>query len=182
MIPLLERQADTIVIREATGDDAVPLAAYFTVLTRERTNNTSFRASLLEATETSAAEYIRAHAWSDNTNLLFAFDGKTIVGLVAATGDNFPFRAHNAALSINVHSDYRGRGLGSRLFEPLLAWVIDESRIRRLYLEVLERNTSAIGLYEKYGFEVEGQFKDIYYLDDEDVPSYQSSLIMARYF
>ena len=182
MIPLLEKQTDTIVIRESTQGDAARLADYFAVLASELVNNTGFRSVLIDVSYNGALDYITRHAKSETSNLFLAIEGEAIVGLIAATGDRMPFRRHNAEVSINVHPDYRGRGLGSRLFEWLLPWVANESRIRRLYLEVLTRNTSAIGLYTKFGFTVEARFENIYYLLDENPPSYQSSLVMARYY
>lgn len=55
--------------------------------------------------------------------------------------------------------DYRGRGLAKRLLFDLLDWAFVEEKLFRLYTSVLEGNNSALSLYERAGFAVEGCFE-----------------------
>ena len=69
-------------------------------------------------------------------------------------------------MNLAVHADYRRRGLG----ELLLLDLYEQARSRgvvHLTLEVRASNLAAQGLYQKYGFQVEGR-RLRYYGDGED--------------
>ncbi|MGV3539587.1 MAG: GNAT family N-acetyltransferase [Rufibacter sp.] len=61
-------------------------------------------------------------------------------------------------LTVAVHPDYQGQGVGKRLFQTLLQQVeIERSDILRVELIARESNQKAIALYQKLGFQVEGR-------------------------
>jgi ribosomal protein S18 acetylase RimI-like enzyme len=66
-----------------------------------------------------------------------------------------------ADLGMMVDAGWRGRGVGSALMEACIAWATERGA-HKLVLEVWPHNTSAQGLYRKYGFEQEGFFKRHY--------------------
>lgn len=53
--------------------------------------------------------------------------------------------------AMGVVSAWRGRGAGSFMMEKLIVEARERAE-RVMYLEVIDRNESAVGLYEKYGF------------------------------
>ena len=60
--------------------------------------------------------------------------------------------------TICVHPDYQGKGVGKRLFMALLEYVQTERKdILRVELHARESNPTAIELYKKIGFKVEGR-------------------------
>lgn len=63
--------------------------------------------------------------------------------------------------NIAVRKNQRGRGVGSKLLESLIAWA-KEKGIVQIGLEVRESNKNALGLYKKYGFYEVGNRKDYY--------------------
>lgn len=63
---------------------------------------------------------------------------------------------HVGTLSVNVHDDYQGQGIGRRLVEALLELADDHLGLTRVQLEVWADNARAIRLYESLGFEREG--------------------------
>jgi len=67
--------------------------------------------------------------------------------------------------------------LGTRLMTTVLA-AARRARLHRVELTVRETNTSAIALYAKMGFEVEGRFRDAVEVDGV----YENVLGMARLF
>lgn len=69
---------------------------------------------------------------------------------------------------IAVKKTYQGQGLASQLMDKLA----DKSEA--IFLEVRESNVAALGLYEKYGFQVVGQRKNYYHNPVEN------AVLMAR--
>jgi ribosomal protein S18 acetylase RimI-like enzyme len=67
------------------------------------------------------------------------------------------------------------------LIRHALEWAKEQGYIRRVQLEVIARNTGAIRLYERLGFETEGVRRNAYRLTDEADQPFQDSLIMAYY-
>jgi putative acetyltransferase len=61
-------------------------------------------------------------------------------------------------LTVAVHPDRQGYGIGSTLFEALIAWARDaRPAILRIELETGAENAGAIRLYERLGFRHEGR-------------------------
>ncbi|TCL75003.1 putative acetyltransferase [Rhizobium sp. BK251] len=68
-------------------------------------------------------------------------------------------RSHAASLGMGVHDAYAGRGIGSALLGELVDMADNWLDLKRLELTVYTDNAAAIGLYQKFGFEKEGQLK-----------------------
>lgn len=71
------------------------------------------------------------------------------------------FRHILADLTIVVHPNFQGKGLGKKIFVAFLKEVqVDFPEILRVELFVREQNTSAIRFYQKMGFVEEGRLKN----------------------
>ena len=68
-------------------------------------------------------------------------------------------------MNIVVKKSYRNMKIGSFLLENLIL-NINNYKIKKINLEVNSNNISAISLYEKYGFKIDGIRKKYYGLDD----------------
>lgn len=155
------------VIRPARTMDAAALCAYFAIIAGERPNNTSIRRHSLTLSTAAMRERIE-QTLQDNAGALFvAVQAGNVVGYVSLSRPNDAFRAHIATLSVNVHPEWRGCGLGSALLDSALAWARSQPQIERVELEALTRNKGAIRLYRRHGFRVEGVFRNAYRLVDE---------------
>ncbi len=101
---------------------------------------------------------------------------RKVVGIVGLDRNGLARLNHTATLSIAVHDDYAGRGVGS----ALLAAVVDVAdrwwNLMRLELDVYVDNLRAIALYERFGFEREGIFRAKAWRDGQ----YVDCLAMAR--
>jgi len=98
-------------------------------------------------------------------------------GRVVGTLGLYPAHARGVvSLGMCIVADERGRGGASALMEAAMAWLAD-SDMHKIELEVWPDNARAIGLYKRFGFEVEGLRRDHYRRRDG---SLRSSLIMAR--
>jgi putative acetyltransferase len=85
-------------------------------------------------------------------------------------------RAHVGALGMMVHTDYQGRGVGSALMTAAVDLAENWLDLSRLELEVFTDNSAGIGLYEKYGFVIEGTLRAYALRDGQYADTYQ----MAR--
>ena len=74
--------------------------------------------------------------------------------------------------------DMQSKGVGTALLEAVIDRGKDHWGLRRLGLVVWAYNSPAIRLYEKHGFEHEGQFKDYV----RSGASFKNALAMARLF
>lgn len=60
-------------------------------------------------------------------------------------------------LTIAVHPEYQGRGIGKILFIEFMCRVDERPDIMRVELIARESNAKAIGFYERLGFTIEGR-------------------------
>jgi putative acetyltransferase len=82
-------------------------------------------------------------------------------------------------LTVAVHPDWQGQGVGARLFDGLFAAAGAMSpKIERIELAVREGNTGAIRLYERLGFVQEGRHPGRVRLPDGRV---EMDLTMAKF-
>lgn len=88
-----------------------------------------------------------------------------------------PVFAHSGVLGIGVLAAYRGQGIG----EALMRSAIEQAKrigLTRIELTVREKNRSAIALYEKLGFIVEGLHRNAVRVGKE----YENDISMALLF
>jgi putative acetyltransferase len=87
-----------------------------------------------------------------------------------------PRRAHAMMLGIVVRKDWHGKGVGRALMQALLELADNWLPVTRIELTVFADNERAIGLYKRFGFEIEGTHK-AYALRDG---KYVDTIAMAR--
>jgi putative acetyltransferase len=76
---------------------------------------------------------------------------------------------------VSVGAEWRNRGGGNALMTQAIAWARSTGVVRRMELVVFARNSAAIHLYEKFGFVVEGRWRQTVYRNGE----YLDDLMMA---
>lgn len=87
--------------------------------------------------------------------------GKIVAEIHAYQGGISAFRHILADLTIVVHPEFQGQGLGKRLFLAFLEKIETHfPHILRVELFVREQNRSAIRFYKKMGFVEEGRLKN----------------------
>lgn len=98
-----------------------------------------------------------------------------LVGL-ASVDQSKRRRSHAGYIGMSVHDSYRRRGVGSALMAALIDLADNWLNLKRLELTVFADNAAAIGLYEKFGFAVEGRARAYAFRDGV----YVDALYMAR--
>jgi L-phenylalanine/L-methionine N-acetyltransferase len=66
-------------------------------------------------------------------------------------------RRHVASFGMAVHDDYQKQGIGSQLLSEIIDLAENWLNVQRIELTVYTDNHSAIALYEKHGFVIEGE-------------------------
>lgn len=160
-----------VVIREAQPTDAEQVIAYVQRLAEEPDiyivlSPGEFNLSLEEE-----KQFIADLAASINSTFLVAEVGDQIIATLICQGGHRRAMRHAAIMSISVAKEWRGQGIGGRLMEHIIAWAKKSGIVTRIELVVFVKNESAIRLYEKYGFEIEGKlhkavFKNGKYYDN----------------
>ena len=54
----------------------------------------------------------------------------------------------------------QGKGVGSFVEYSILSYVFNQLKLRKLCCEVLDFNESVVAMHKKFGFQVEGKFRD----------------------
>lgn len=107
-----------------------------------------------------------------------AEENDQILGYLMLKTENLSRTSHRAAIAIGVHSTARGKGIGTKLFEEMEIFARN-ANIHRLELTVIAKNASAVHLYKKMGFEVEGTKRDSLYINDQYEDEYFMSKLLS---
>lgn len=183
--PCISEAAPTWHIREAVEGDAAALRDYYERMASEELNNTSLRYGVIPQQIDDYQALIRRYQQHPNCCLLVVVDTHAIsgeervVGQLKLTGSDLPMTSHVVDISINVHGDYRGQGVGTALMRQGITWAWLHGSIYRMQLEVLLRNSGALRMYERLGFQIEGRRAAAYHLYDEADTLYSDAYMMA---
>lgn len=104
-------------------------------------------------------------------------DQKRVIGLVGLHVRRLPRERHSAVLGLMVHPDFHNKGVGTKLLETVIDLADNWLALKRVSLQVFPDNHSAIRLYEKLGFVIEGTMKFAAIRRG----NYADLLLMARY-
>lgn len=103
--------------------------------------------------------------------ILVATHENSIVGFISVQRGVQRRIRHTAYIVIGIRESFRGKGIGSKLFNKLDLWAGDNN-IKRLELSVICSNVVAKHLYEKNGFTVEGVKKNSMIIDGKYVDEF----------
>ncbi len=123
-------------------------------------------------------QFLRAAAASGNNAVLVATDADRLVGLATATGGVHPAKRSTIEIGIGVLETHHGRGIGRALMAGLEAWA-RAAGIHRLQLPVVTSNASAIALYRKSGFTIEGTLRESARVDSRHLDQYMMAKLLA---
>ncbi|ETI70770.1 GNAT family N-acetyltransferase [Neobacillus vireti] len=114
---------------------------------------------------------------SENSTIFVAEKDNTLIGYLFAIGGTVRRTKHSAYIVIGILKDYRGKGIGTKLFTKLEEWAIGR-KIHRLELTVVSGNEAGVALYKRMGFEIEGIKKHSLLIAGE----YTDEYYMAKLF
>lgn len=168
------------VIRHAAPEDTEKILVYMRRLLSEPDHNLRMEPDEFTYTLEQEGEIIRKYTESPNSLFLVAETEDQIIGVLTCEGTRYRAEAHVTCLGISVDQAWRGKGLGSVLMEKALHWAQHEVKLRRVFLYVLARNTGAIKLYERLGFEIEGRLRDDLYRNGQYLDTFVMSVLFKE--
>ena len=111
--------------------------------------------AFLEAPPLEATRSFVRHMITQGQPQFVALSGSNVVGWCDISRHSDPVHTHAGTLGMGLLQPFRGQGIGTRLIRPTLA-AAQAIGMARVELSVYETNASAIALYERVGFTVEG--------------------------
>lgn len=120
---------------------------------------------------------IEAMKKEGNSTIFVAEENDKLIGYLIVMGGNAMRNKHSVYLVIGILSQYRGLGVGTKLFEELEKWAMVH-QIHRLELSVVTRNEAGLRLYKKMGFEIEGTKRHSLLINGEFVDEYYMSKLL----
>jgi RimJ/RimL family protein N-acetyltransferase len=112
-----------------------------------------------------------------NSTIFVAEKEGKLVGYLMAIGGSVVRTQHSAYLVVGILKDYRGKGIGTLLFQGLEKWATKHN-ISRLELTVVTQNSTAVALYKKSGFEIEGTKRHSLIIDGCPYDEYYMSKLL----
>jgi diamine N-acetyltransferase len=148
-----------VIIRPVQADDVRALSSL-----ASRTYIAAFGASMSADDLAAQLKATRSEAYFRNTiredTILVAVIENSIVGYVQLSDVRIPIddvtSADQELFALYVSGERQGQGIGTALIEAALAHE-RFMRAPRIFLDVWDENTPAIGLYTRYGFKPAGR-------------------------
>ena len=112
-----------------------------------------------------------------NSIIFVAENDRELVGYLFAIGGNTKRTQHSTYIVIGILERYRGKGIGTVLFQQLEEWA-KKSQISRLELTVVTKNEAGVALYRKSGFEIDGTKRNSLMIDGIFYDEYYMSKLL----
>lgn len=116
---------------------------------------------------------------SDNIYSFVAEVADDIVGNLGLVVCANARRRHVASFGMGVKDDQQRKGVGSALMSAMIELSDNWLNLRRIELTVFVDNASAIALYQKFGFIIEGESADYAFRNGEFVNVYHMARIKS---
>ncbi|SNR90665.1 UDP-4-amino-4,6-dideoxy-N-acetyl-beta-L-altrosamine N-acetyltransferase [Pseudomonas segetis] len=157
------------------------IAAHEHALMREWRNAPAVRRNMYTQHEISAEEH---EQWwsamlgrSDNQYFMYEYHGKPS-GIVAFTNiDNI---SSNSTWAFYAAED-APKGTGSRMEFLALEYAFTKLNLHKLCCEVLAYNSPVIKLHQKFGFKIEGIFRNQHFIDNSYVDVYRLGILASEW-
>ena len=108
----------------------------------------------------------------EGDHLLVAEIEGEVVGVIGLHTSSRPRVNHKAEVGMMVHDDWQGKGVGAALMRAVIELADKWLNLTRIELTVFTDNESAIALYRKFGFEIEGTLRKYAFRDGEFVDAF----------
>jgi len=166
-----------ITIEIAKKEDASALIEYVKKVA-DVTNFLTFDSSEFNKTIEEEERIIEAHDLAKNQLFIVAKLENKIIGMLNVQSINKRRLEHIGVLGMSVLKEFWKKGAGGSLLNYKVCWAKEGGVIKKLNLKVLLNNESAIRLYMKHGFIIEGRISKDIKLKDGFQETYQMGLLV----
>lgn len=166
-----------IIIQEAEKKDAAALIQYVRQIADE-TDFLTFDSSEFNKTIEEEELIIEQHKMAKNRIFIIAFLNNKIIGILNVNSSKKKRLEHIGEFGMSVLKEYWNQGVGGSLLKFMINWAEKSDVIKKLNLKVLVENESAIRLYKKNGFILEGTVRRDIKLNDSFHDTYQMGLLI----
>lgn len=163
-------------IRQAEETDAENLA----VLIREVENTTDhmlYGPGEREFNPENKRKMIASFKAEKNSAIFLAESDKELTGFLIVKGGASIRTLHSAYIVVGILDKYRGKGIGTELFQELHKWAQSQN-LHRLELTVKNDNAVGLALYKKMGFEIEGTKRHSLKINDRFIDEFYMSKLL----
>jgi RimJ/RimL family protein N-acetyltransferase len=151
--------------RTARIDDAQAVLNYLDQVGKE-SDNLSFGEEGIGYTLEEEMAAIEKSLNSQTDAMILALDQDRIVSIGSLHGNKRMRTQHFATLGISVLESHWNLGIGNAMMKRLMDFAQQSTILELVRLDVRTDNKVAIKLYEKFGFEKYGQFKEEMKIDN----------------
>ena len=166
----LLKSGQAITVREANEDDAVAIKNIVNGVASEKYY------VVPERSREDWDEAIREIKNRKGLIIVAQFDGKT-VGMAHLVGGKFDKNKHVGFLGISILRGFRRIGVGTAVMNYTIEWAKKQKGLEKISLTVFSTNNTAINLYRKFGFEIEGMSKKQYKIEGK----YIDEIVMGKF-
>lgn len=131
--------------------------------------------------EVAQRQWFQSMCQSQTSQRLVVVDAQSDAIMGVARVDRIDHVNSSVMLGLDVLSEFRGLGLSYWVYEELFRYFFDHRNINRIYLEVLETNVVAVGLYRKLLFTTEGRLRQAVYRDGRYIDCLIMSILRYEY-
>ena len=168
-----------LIIEKAKTSQAEEILNCIRQATMESNNLVVSTENLRDYTVTEEKFLIEGYRRSKTGLMLVGIVDEKIVSVGTLKGNSLQSKAeHRVTLGVFVLKDYWNMGIGRQMITAMLDYSVENPYIEIVDLDVRADNLGAISLYERFGFENIGIYKD--YFKDED-GSYEDAILMVLY-
>lgn len=162
-------------VRKAESRDAAQIVQV--IKNAEDSGYMMFNPGEREISGESFAKFIDVLNANERSGVFIACEEHQVLGYLIVQNENPQRVSHRAYMVAGVHSDSRGKGVGKTLFSHVISWA-KSVKLHRLELTVIAENASAVTLYQKMGFEIEGVKRDSLLVNDGYVDEYYMAKLL----
>jgi putative acetyltransferase len=115
--------------------------------------------------------------YGEGDHILVAAIDDEVVGVIGLHVSSRPRVNHRGEIGMMVRDDWHGKGVGTAMMRAVIDLADKWLNLARIELTVFTDNQSAIALYRKFGFEIEGTHRKYAFRDGEFVDAYAMARI-----
>lgn len=169
-----------VTLREGRVEDAPRFIQYMQDMFAEPGLDLVFEPGEWQMSVEDEEKWIREHIERDNSVILVAESEESgeMVGLLSCTGFQRRANRHSTLLGISIKRGWRDRGVGRVMMQAAIDWARGTGVVKRIELEVFDRNMRGRHLYESVGFVQEGVKRHAFVKDGQWVDSVVMGLLI----